>query len=216
MEHQEEMTWWLTRPEALDDVRRSLSGHYSTLRLVQDSETIEVHGTFPVLHGDDILDTYEVVIRFPSTYPDDPPDVLETGGRIPRSADRHNSEAACLFVPFEWRIRRPDLSFATFLHDAMRGYFIGQSLAELNAPWPYGEREHGVDGMLQALADLLGITDLNAASLAMQILNKPTIKGHWDCFCGSGRRLRNCHGERLRELHKVGTAQSARRSLQRD
>lgn len=209
------MLWWLARPEALEDVRRSLVGRYAGLSLVEDGDTIEVRGTFPVLDGDDVLDSYEVLIRFPPTYPDDPPEVWETAGRIPRLADRHNSETACLFVPFEWRIRRPDLSFATFLHDAMRGYFIGQSLTELGKPWPQGERDHGINGMLQALADLLGIKDLQAAQRAMLMLTKPIIKGHWDCFCGSGSRLRHCHGERLRALHSAGTAQSALRSLRR-
>lgn len=209
------MAWWLARPEALTDIREALVGPYAGLRLIEDAETIEVRGTFPVLDGNDVLDQYEVLIRFSETYPDDPPEVWETGGRIPRLADRHNSETACLFVPFEWRIRRPDLSFRTFLHDAMRGYFIGQSLAELGKPWPQGERAHGVDGMLQALADLLGIEDTDAARGAMLMLIKPKIKGHWDCFCGSGLRLRNCHGERLRSLHSAGTAQSAMRSLRR-
>ncbi len=207
--------WWLARPEALEDIRQSLVGPYASLRLTEDGDKIEVHGTYPVVHGEEVLDQYEVRIRFPETYPDDPPEVWETAGKIPRLADRHNSETACLFVPFEWRMRRPDLSFRTFLDDAMRGYFIGQSLAELGKPWPFGEREHGVEGMLQALADLLGVQDLEAARQAMLMLLKPAIKGHWNCFCGSGRRLRNCHGDRLRILHNAGTAQSALRTLRR-
>jgi len=204
--------WWLDQPETLEDIRRTLVGHYASLSVVEESDSIEVRGSFPVLDGDDVLDRYDVLIRFPPTYPDDPPEVWETAGRIPRSADRHNSETACLFVPFEWRIRRRDLTFRTFLDDGMRGYFLGQSLTELGHDWPYGERAHGTEGMLQALADLLAVDDLEAARGAMLMLLKPVIKGHWDCFCGSGARLRKCHGQKLRALHHAGTAQSAMRT----
>lgn len=209
------MAWWLVRPEALADIRAALVGPYAGLQLIEDGQNVEVRGIFPVLDDGEVLDQYEVLIRFPELYPDDPPEVWETGGRIPRLADRHNSETACLFVPFEWRIRRPDLSFSTFLNDAMRGYFIGQSLAELGKPWPHGERDHGIAGMLQALADLLGVTEIDVAQRAMRMLIKTEIKGHWHCFCGSGFRLRHCHGEQLRTLHRAGTAQSALRTLQR-
>lgn len=190
--------WWTDRPEALADICRSLVGPYASLALDQSADTVEVKGTFPVLDGAEVLDRYDVLIRFPADYPDAPPMVWETGGRIPRLADRHNSDSACLFVPFEWQLRRPDATFLTFLDNAMRGYFIGQSLVELGDAWPYGERAHGTDGMLQALAEMVGVTDLDAAQCAAGMLAKPIIKGHWDCYCGSRRRLRDCHGNQLR------------------
>lgn len=62
--------------------------------MIEDAETIEVRGTFPVLDGNDVLDQYEALIRFSEAYPDDPPEVWETGGRIPRLADLSQTDRA--------------------------------------------------------------------------------------------------------------------------
>lgn len=194
--------WWIACPEALEDIRATLVGPYASLVLDQCADDVVVKGVFPVLDGEDVLDRYEVLMRFPPDYPDVPPSVWEMGGRIPRLADRHNSESACLFVPFEWRLRRPDATFRTFLDNAMRGYFIGQSLVELGGSWPYGERAHGAEGMLQALAEMVGVTDLEAAARAARMIAKPVIKGHWGCYCDSSRRLRDCHGDQLRDVQR--------------
>lgn len=83
------------RPETLTDIREALIGpNYAGLRLIEDAETIEVRGTFPVLDGNDVLDQYEALIRFSEAYPDDPPEVWETGGRIPRLADLSQTDRA--------------------------------------------------------------------------------------------------------------------------
>lgn len=203
--------WWRTNPEALADIKAALSGPYATLRLDEEPEALFVRGVFPVLDGEDVLDTYQVEISFPDTYPEDPPAVRETASRISHTPERHNSSGtACLFVPLEWKLRRPDLSFHTFIDEPMRAYFLGQSLVEAGQPWPYGERSHGFDGILEALQDLLSLSSKKQAVDALWYLNKDEIKGHWPCSCGSGQRLRACHGPRLRKLHTAQTKLWAR------
>jgi hypothetical protein len=185
----------------VDDVRETLVGPYATLTLRATSEAVVVEGMFPVVHEGEVLDRYKIEITFPSTYPDDPPNVRETAGRIPRIADRHNSSSvACLFVPLEWKIKRSDARFETFLLGPVHSYFVGQSLVEAGQPWPFGERKHGVDGALEALRDVLGLTTDDQARTAFLMLSKPVIKGHWDCPCNSGMRLRDCHGPALWRL----------------
>lgn len=206
--------WWQESPELVDEIRSTLVGPYATLVLKACDEGFVVSGYFPLLHEGEPLDTYEIEISFPPAYPDDPPTVRETAGRIPHMAERHNSSgAACLFVPFEWKLLRPDLSFRTFLEEPVRSYFLGQSLVELGEPWPIGERAHGIDGIIEALRDRLGLDTVEHAVGAFRMLTKAQVKGHWDCFCGSGNRLRSCHGAALHAIHNENTARWARKII---
>ncbi|WP_167434446.1 SEC-C metal-binding domain-containing protein [Mesorhizobium helmanticense] len=34
-------------------------------------------------------------------------------------------------------------------------------------------------------------------------LGQGKVKGHWPCPCGSGKNLRNCHDDRVRQLRQV-------------
>ncbi|MFZ2028833.1 MAG: hypothetical protein WAU68_00875 [Vitreimonas sp.] len=210
----EELTWWQAKPALLDDIRAALTGHYASLMLSVTPEGVTVRGSFPVVHLDEVLDRYEVEINFPDDYPDDPPSLRETGGRIPRVPERHNSSGvACLFVPIDWKAKRTDLAFRTFLDEPVKQYFAKQSLVEEGQPWPSGERAHGVPGALEALRELIGVDTDEAALRALALLAEPTIKGHWPCVCGSAKRLRDCHGPALRKLQSPTNLQWARKMI---
>lgn len=206
--------WWVADPRLTDEIREALVGPYTTLALRVMPDAVSVAGTFPIVHDSEILDRYEIEITFPRTYPDDPPSVRETTGRIPHTADRHNSSgAACLFFPIEWKLRRPDNAFDTFLLGPVHSYFLGQSLVEAGQPWPFGERKHGIDGAIEALRDILGLASDDQARAALWTLSKATIKGHWDCPCGSGRRLRACHGPTIWRLSTPNNTRWVRETI---
>lgn len=206
--------WWLTDPASLSDIQDTLNGPYASLSLVVRDDCVRVHGVFPVVHDGETLDRYDVEIDFPAGYADDPPTVKEVGGRIPHVAERHNSTGiACLFVPIDWKARRVDLRFRTFLDEPVKRYFASQSLVAEGKPWPCGERSHGYEGIGEALRDLIGLSTSTQGFLSLHVLAKDHIKGHWDCLCGSGRRLRDCHGEALRKLHTPSNVTWARETL---
>lgn len=82
----------------------------------------------------------------------------------------------------------------------MRNFFIAQSLVEAGESWPFGQRSHNAQGILECYAELIGTTDLQIAFQYLEILSKKDIKGHWFCPCGSRRKLRNCHSAVIRDL----------------
>jgi hypothetical protein len=208
--------WFQRDPAALAEVEDALI-EYPDLRIVRDQEHVGVSGTFPVMHDGKVLARFEVEIGFPATYPRKMPFVIETGGRIPRTADRHvfpHSGRACLQVPEEWKLA-PDRSFRRFLKVPVHNYFLGQALVELGEPWPFGERSHGIQGLLESYGDVVGETDPGAIVRTVQILAGREPKGHWQCPCGSGQRLRRCCGPRIRELRTTIPAEVARDILDR-
>jgi hypothetical protein len=196
-------TWFEARPELLDEVRDAIAADQPDLRLLVENGRVALRGTFVLHDTEGVLDRYQIEIRFPDQYPDDLPAVEEIGGRIPRVLDRHLVGAdgkACLLVPEEWFVLSENRSFIAFLNGPIKNFFLGQFLVEGGKPWPFGERSHGLQGLLESYGELIGIDDPTKVGPYLDCLRRGRIKGHWDCPCGSKRRIRDCHQEQLQLL----------------
>jgi hypothetical protein len=197
------LPWFIRNPAALAEVREAVTS-YPDLRVVEGARTIEILGTFPVMHDSAVLDRFQIRIDFPNTYPRDMPYLTEVGGRIPRTVDRHvfpKSGIACLQVPEEWLLG-PNRSFRHFLEVPARNYFLGQALVELGNPWPFGERDHGVGGLYQSYGEAIGENDPETTERMLSLLAMKDVKGHHHCPCGSKKRLRDCCIVRVRTLQQ--------------
>lgn len=157
-------------------------------------------------------------MKFPEDFPYRAPTVRETAGRIPLTLDRHvipKTGDCCIQVPDEWFLIDDSKSIVNFLNGPVRNYFLGQSLVETGEPWPFGERSHGVKGIYESYADILGISDPGEIRRYIAYLSKSVVKRHWDCPCGSGKRLRNCHLAQLRSLQSKVSSRFAQSALSR-
>lgn len=191
--------WFERDPALLEDVQRALRGsEYKWLHLHLDQGIARIWGTIPVPE-----DRYSIEILFLNDYPLTLPQVRETGGRIPHTSDRHvnpKDGTACLCIPDEWFIQRSDESFLTFLRGPLYNYFLSQKAFEVSGKWPLGERRHGNDGLLDFYQECLGTEDPHVIKKYLEYVCLHTLKGHWDCPCGSGKRIRNCHHEKVADL----------------
>jgi hypothetical protein len=186
----------------VESLRQELLDSYSDLTVTEDGERILIRGAYPILHNGEVLDRFQIEIRWPVT-DRDPPTLREIGGRLPWVEDRHVNPTgeACPFVPEEWLLRPPETkTLRTFLDGPVRNFFILQVLRERGEPWPHGERSHGLRGLEEAYSEMLGMSDRAAIGRYLDCLSRKEIKGHLDCPCGSGKRLRNCHLEEVRNL----------------
>ena len=80
----------------------------------------------------------------------------------------------------------------------MHDCFLSQSHFEATGEWPFGERSHGKQGILESYADLLQlpcIEDLVAAYL--NVLSRNHLKGHVTCLCGTGQNSETVIGLNL-------------------
>ena len=120
----------------------------------------------------------------------------------------------CPIVPLDWLVRpKRDRSVLSFLQGPVHNYLLGQSLVERGDPWPFGERAHGRGGVLEALRDLLAVESEREILVYLDYLSHEEVRGHWECPCGSGIRLRNCHVTRVRELQQIISPEVARQAL---
>lgn len=202
----------MTIPDALySEVQKAVAHHQPELSVSRTERLIVLEGQFlacgpdgPVDTPDGVFDSYKIQAGVTAGFPVEEPVVFEIGGRIPRIADRHvfpEDGNCCLGVWEEWILTAPNHRFETFLTGPMHDYFVSQTHFEVNGSWPYGERSHGVLGVLESYADLLGVSpDAKVIADYLHLLSRQKIKGHALCPCGSGKRLRDCHSDDLRRL----------------
>ncbi|MBO6690189.1 MAG: hypothetical protein JJ931_11890 [Henriciella sp.] len=187
--------WWKIHPSARDNIVTALHAQ-PLLRLTEAEGRLVIKGRFGVHSDGRTLDSFPVRIHFPGNYPNGLPIVEVLGDRVPTTPDRHinSNRSACLYVPEEWLAHRPDDDFSTFLSVPVRNFFLGQLYYEKHKRFPpTGERQHYGAGLIDAYADILGVSaNINEIHYWLRILASDRSKGHWDCTCGSGKIVRQC------------------------
>jgi len=205
------------RDRVLEEVATLLHDHYPTLHLVYQNGRNLIQGSFPVQINGIIVSHYLIEIELPRGYPKTPPSIKEIGSRVPRDIDRHvfNSDNLCLFLPEErakyWPVGS---TIIDYLDGPVNDFFISQLHFEKTGKWPFGERRHGILGIMDYYSEELDTTDPEIILRCLDYLRKKQPKGHWYCYCGSGKRLRDCHFDKLKELHNKIDPSVAENSFQ--
>lgn len=194
----------------LSDVHRGL-----TNIVERDAETI-VSGTLPFEASADGLETiresFEIELIVPHSFPDALPRVKEIGGRIVADYEHRNPGGTlCLAVPVEQRrvfFEQPTL--LGFVNRLVIPYLYGYCFWKKHGRHPFDEAAHGYEGILRHYVDTLGLNDDLAALGVICFLFEHGYRGHHECPCGSGLRVRACHGPALRALYEHHTPQTLR------
>lgn len=123
---------------------------------------------------------------------------------------------ACVLLPDErFRVFPEGTPFLEFLNRPVLSFFLGQSLRSLGEDWPFGEWGHGVEGIWELYRGLFGTDERKTIAAYLKILSKQSLKEHWDCPCGSGKRLRKCHRVDIMNLRQKIPPQTASQALER-
>lgn len=154
---------------------------------------IDVNVTGP--DGTTILDTFQIEVEIPHSFPSRPAYARETGGRIPEEYHKLKGNWLCLGSPTAIRlmlIRHPDIT--GFVEKLVIPYLFGYAYFEKTGKMPFGELDHGAKGLLQHFADLFGLASHDAAKkmVILAALQK-RVANKYPCPCRSGRRLGRCH-----------------------
>lgn len=205
-------------PEELSEI----SIRYPYLKLVTEAGKSRLEG---ILHfnreheGRVVEDSFKVVIDIPEKYPDDLPSVREVGGRTVEIAEKQkaritsfldlhaypSSGNACLGAPDELRSKFPKgASLHVFIDELVVPYFFGLSHFEREGTWPWGERSHGVLGLLESYGDRRIPSDKSEIVVFIQRLRPypnwkevamylRKVKKKRECLCGSGKVFADCH-----------------------
>jgi len=154
-------------------------------------------------NGITIEDTFTVLIIFPDDYPNSPPTVQETGGRIPAEFHQYPDRALCLGAPVEVLRRfKTNPRLVTFMETLVVEYLYGYAFFEKYGEMPFDELSHGAQGIREYYQDLFETDNVQIVLALLKLMADGTYRGHHVCLCGSEKILRKCHGLVMLELLK--------------
>jgi hypothetical protein len=87
-----------------------------------------------------------------------------------------------------------DPSLKGFVRNCLVPYLYSFSYYIRYGNLPFGELSHGIQGIYEYYSELFLIQDKNSILKLLKILAGDNYRGHLPCPCGSGKRLRSCHG----------------------
>jgi hypothetical protein len=186
-----------------------LLAKYPGLRLLDTRNGgIEIAGTLsftatkPRLAA--IQDDYQIQLNVPEAFPKAIPTVREMGCRIPDDFHKLSDGGLCLGSPtrvFLALKRHPSL--LGFIETCIIPYLYGRSYFERHGTMPFGELDHGLNGIRQDLALLFGTTRTDRVTeFARLTALKKRHANKERCPCESGKRLGHCHHGRVNKLRE--------------
>jgi hypothetical protein len=185
-----------------------------TARIERDHETL-LSGTLPFEASADglemITESFEIELTIPHDFPDTLPRAREKGGRIRDYAHINTSGTLCLAVPVEQRrifFEQPTL--LGFVNRLVIPYLYGYCFWKKHGRHPFDEAAHGYEGILRHYVDTLHLSGELPALAVICFLFEHGYRGHHDCPCGSGLKVRACHGPALLALHQHHTRHTVR------
>jgi len=189
--------------EQMEAVRREFSGlHLGT----KDDGRPFVSGLLgfrATCEGQTVETEYEIEILIPDGYPTTVPIALETGGKIPADFHKMDDGSLCLGAPLEVRMTfAKHRSLLGFIKEQVIPYLFSHACWERSGQMPFGDRKHGAAGILDSYKELFDVDEDLAAMGLLRILADDNYRGHTLCPCGSGLKLRHCHGEDLLAIKK--------------
>ena len=150
-----------------------------------------------------IRDAYEVEIFAPKSGFLAVPTVKEVAERIPRTPDNHVNPDGTLCLGTRLETRRQyqkDPTLMGFVKHLLIPFLYSHSYKEKYGEYPYDDLPHGEAGTLQHYKDIFNIDSDMHALLLLKVIVEDNYRGHNPCPCGSGEKLRNCHGPTLRKI----------------
>ena len=209
--------WFERSPGAFVRLCNQVREQFPNLHVMVEEGKVIVRGSMPIVHKGKELDRYNIKIELSDDYPFGPAKVFETRKRIPRKADDWHVNldgSLCVGVPEQiWPSQYRPFKLVEFLNGPLRSFLLRNSIIERGGTWPHGEWSHGSEGIYQYYEEKLGVSDRATIRRFMECLSKPNPKGHWDCPCGDGKRIRDCHYDLICTLSNELPVEAVRYSL---
>ena len=210
--------WHLKNKELFNSFKSEIDKNYLTLVVSIVDNLVHLKGTIRIKDSKNIvLDSFHVDIKVPHSFPQEIPEVRETGNRIPTISDRHFEQdgKACLcFRDAVFLYWSEKSTIVDFLRLFVEPFFLWQIEYEVtggknqNKAYP-----HWVNGAVEFYKEILGTDNIKSIYKFIEYLTKKKIKAHWDCYCGSGKKMKDCHFELMKKYKQKIRAKDAKKTL---
>ena len=196
------------------------SVHKGLTEVIEHDAETSILGTLEFVGSadglEDMRESFDVELIVPHSFPEHLPQTKEIGGRIAIDYDHlFPGGTMCLGVPIEQRrvfLEQPSL--LGYVERLVVPYLYGYCYWTKHGIHPFDEAAHGCEGILDHYVDMLELTSAVSALSVICFLFEHGYRGHHDCPCGSGKRVRACHGPKLRTLHDNHTPETIRNDFE--
>ena len=177
-----------------------LRQNYPAMEVVHtDSSSVHLHGRLHIhrsYQGFVLNRTYTVDIYIPVNS-ERLPFVVDAEDAIsPTYQHRYSDGMLCLETDVQIRMRFIDgFDLTAWIFEYVEVYFLSYEYYNRYGEFPFGERAHGYAGVLQSFQEHLSTNDLLTTYKLMRYIARSPYRGHALCPCGSGEKLRKCHGQ---------------------
>lgn len=179
-----------------------LAAHFPSLNVkIRGKDSFEVAGDIYVnaRWGGFIVDEWFSIKITARNFPALPPLCVETSGKV-INYHINPKRDLCLGSPrvlYEEIAEHPDIVF--YINKFVIPFFFSFRYHQQYGVSPFGELAHGGEGLFPNYREIFKASDLAICTL-LTYGTKFLYRGHHPCPCGSGLKLRKCHGPRLRAL----------------
>jgi len=132
--------------------------------------------------------TYHIEVHIPFES-DKLPYVFDIGNAIDSNYNHQYKDGPlCLETDFAIRIRFVDgLNLVSWMQEFVEPYFFSYEYYQRFGCFPFGERSHGIEGILQSFGDVFQETDNIKVCKILMFIYSDRYRGHLPCPCGSGK-----------------------------
>lgn len=199
-------TRWFEADEGDERLRRDrelIRENYPDLKygLNYRLKTIFLDGTITLRAECGIPTRIKTRLTFPDSYPYYEPTAYERGNLFPHTADRHffPDGRCCLWLPVETQWNPLELTGLHRFLDQVSTFFERQLIydASPDKHWPWGQRGHNIQGYIEFVQETLGVEVSLIDNFMGVLTGRENISPTSKCLCGSSKKYKYCHRDRL-------------------
>lgn len=178
---------------------------YPNLKLSKFGKNNRIEGLIPLFDDNEVYwGDFQIEIIIDESYPLTFPMVTETGGRIPKEADRHiySNGSCCLTVkPIQNIEANQGIDLKRYFDVYLVPYLFNQIFFEGHDRFANEEYLHNTRGILQYFIELLKVRNIETCLFLMInfVRNESDL-----CICGSNLNWLDCHKDEVNTLRSIG------------
>jgi len=182
-----------------------LNNYFTDFNVIENkSDYIEITGVFNLdaaYQNVHLLESFNLKIVVPISFPKKLPKVYVDVEAIPKGYEHsYDDGELCLGVESDiWDKFYTKPTLIHFTEIIIIGNLYSIAYFARYGEFPFGERRHGVLGVIDFYYEKFGIDDIGALLRILEIIANGKYRGHLPCPCDSQKPTGKCHGVKIME-----------------
>lgn len=180
---------------------------FPKMGLIVDNKVKTLCGEVDVFDSlNNYVDSYSIKVVIRPGYPYRFPRLFEMGNKFEHIADRHiNEDDSCCVCSLQEEnlMAQRGISIKSYFLKYVLPYFANQSFFDHEGKWANGDYDHGSLGIFQYYSELLKIENIQEVISFLSFFNDLKLHRNDLCYCGSKKKLKQCHEISYREFREL-------------